>query len=52
MDKIRAHPQLSQQNKMGRLGEVEEMAKLMAFLVSDDNSYMTGSNIISDGGVA
>ncbi len=36
---------------MGRLGEAEEMAKLVAFIVSDDNSYMTGSEIDANGGM-
>ena len=36
---------------MGRLGEPIEMAKLMAFMVSDDNAYMSGSEIVSDGGL-
>ena len=38
-------------SRMGRLGEPIEMAKIMAFMVSDDNAYMSGSEIISDGGV-
>ena len=36
---------------MGRLGEPVEMAKIMAFMVSEDNAYMSGSEIISDGGI-
>ena len=36
-------------SRMGRLGEPIEMAKLMAFMVSDDNAYMSGSEIVSDG---
>ena len=38
-------------SRMGRLGEPIEMAKIMAFMVSDDNAYMSGSEIISDGGL-
>ena len=38
-------------SRMGRIGEPIEMAKLMAFMVSDDNAYMSGSEIISDGGL-
>ena len=38
-------------SRMGRLGEPIEMAKIMAFMVSDDNAYMSGSEIISDGGI-
>ena len=33
-----------------RLGEVEEIAKIVLFLSSDLNSYITGQNIIIDGG--
>lgn len=35
---------------MGRIGESLEMAKLCAFLISDQNTFMTGSDVISDGG--
>jgi 3-oxoacyl-[acyl-carrier protein] reductase len=35
---------------LGRLAEPEEIAKLIAFLCSDDNSYITGQTILIDGG--
>ncbi|MBU0930902.1 MAG: SDR family oxidoreductase [Alphaproteobacteria bacterium] len=35
---------------MGRLGEVEEVASVVAFLASDAASLMTGSIILADGG--
>lgn len=35
---------------LGRYGEPEEFAKVVAFLVSDANSYMTGSSFFVDGG--
>lgn len=35
---------------MGRLARPEEIASVVAFLVSDDSSYMTGSEIYADGG--
>lgn len=35
---------------MGRLARPEEIAAVVAFLVSDDSSYMTGSEIYADGG--
>lgn len=33
-----------------RFAEPEEIAKLIAFLISEDNSYITGQTIIADGG--
>jgi NAD(P)-dependent dehydrogenase (short-subunit alcohol dehydrogenase family) len=35
----------------GRLGRVEEVAGVVAFLASDDSSYMNGSGIVVDGGL-
>ena len=35
----------------GRLGTVEEVANLAKFIVSDENSYMTGQVISQNGGM-
>lgn len=35
---------------MGRFGEPEEIARTAVFLASDDASYMTGSELVVDGG--
>jgi NAD(P)-dependent dehydrogenase (short-subunit alcohol dehydrogenase family) len=37
---------------LGRLGRVEEIAKTVAFLASDEASFITGSEIFVDGGSA
>jgi len=35
---------------IGRMGTPEEIAKIVLFLVSEDNTYITGQSIIADGG--
>ncbi|XP_075161530.1 dehydrogenase/reductase 4 [Haematobia irritans] len=37
---------------LGRLGQPEEMAGIISFLVSDDASYITGETIVAAGGMA
>jgi 3-oxoacyl-[acyl-carrier protein] reductase len=35
---------------VGRIGEPEEMAKVVAFLLADDSSFMTGQTVVASGG--
>lgn len=44
-------PHMEKMIPMGRMSTSEEQAKTILFLVSEDSSYMTGSSIVSDGGV-
>ncbi|MDR1096706.1 MAG: SDR family oxidoreductase [Tannerella sp.] len=48
------HPEfierLSGKSPMGRIGKSEEIAGIVAFLLSDAASYITGQNIMVDGG--
>jgi 3alpha(or 20beta)-hydroxysteroid dehydrogenase len=44
--------QLSAMVPLGRLGRSEEIAEMVAYLASDQSSYVTGSEIVIDGGVA
>ncbi|HIF36363.1 MAG TPA: SDR family oxidoreductase [Candidatus Thioglobus sp.] len=41
---------LKSQIPMKRLGQVNEIASLVSWLVSDENTYMSGQNLMIDGG--
>jgi glucose 1-dehydrogenase len=42
---------LEREIPLGRIGEPEEVAKLVCYLASDDASYITGTTIVIDGGL-
>jgi NAD(P)-dependent dehydrogenase (short-subunit alcohol dehydrogenase family) len=47
-----AKSQLASAIPMGRMGRAEEVARAVLFLASDDSSFVTGSELFVDGGVA
>lgn len=54
LDESQQHPSFikrySEKSPMGRLGKPEEMVAPIAFLLSDGASYITGHNLLVDGG--
>lgn len=51
MDSYEVSPEVLKQIPAGRPGKVSELAKTVAFLLSDDAGYITGQNIRVDGGI-
>jgi NAD(P)-dependent dehydrogenase (short-subunit alcohol dehydrogenase family) len=47
-----ANQKLAPRFPLGRIGKPEEIAAAAAFLMSDDSSFMTGSDMLVDGGYA
>jgi meso-butanediol dehydrogenase / (S,S)-butanediol dehydrogenase / diacetyl reductase len=50
-DPERARRNCEEKHPMGRLGEPQEIARVVTFLASDEASLMTGSIVVADGGV-
>ncbi len=46
-----ARRQMEARQPIGRLGTPEEIASLAVYLASDESSFMTGSNVVIDGGI-
>ena len=44
--------ELAAEATLGRLGRPEEVASLVAWLLSDDAAYVTGSTLVVDGGAS
>jgi 3-oxoacyl-[acyl-carrier protein] reductase len=45
-----AHKNIIGQTPMGRIGQPEEIAAVIRFLLSDESSFMTGQTIVASGG--
>jgi NAD(P)-dependent dehydrogenase (short-subunit alcohol dehydrogenase family) len=43
--------QLSREIPLGRLASADEPARIVAWLLSDEAAYMTGSHVVCDGGI-
>lgn len=50
-DKSATAEQIPARVPMGRLGQADEVASIVAFLASDEASYVTGANYTVDGGM-
>ena len=46
------HQKLGRQVPLGRLGRAEEVGWPIVFLASDESSFMTGSEVVIDGGIS
>jgi len=44
------HESMLANTPFGRLGRADEIASVVAFLISDDSTYVTGSEVYADGG--
>jgi len=51
-DMATAHREWGARHPLGRLGEPDEIARAALFLASDDSSFMTGADLLVDGGYA
>ena len=47
---VELYNQVLSETPMGRQGKTDDIANIVSFLISDSSSYITGQNIIVDGG--
>lgn len=47
---VAADPSIPEQHPLGRIAEPQEIANAIAFLASDDASFITGTSLLVDGG--
>jgi NAD(P)-dependent dehydrogenase (short-subunit alcohol dehydrogenase family) len=50
-DPVQARKDFISRQPMGRLGETTEIADLALFLASDESKFITGTEMIIDGGM-
>jgi len=43
---------LADETPLGRIGAPQDVAKAVKFLISDDAAFITGQNIVVDGGIS
>ncbi|TXL73286.1 SDR family oxidoreductase [Vineibacter terrae] len=51
VDNMTGRQHLENLHPMGRLGQPEEIARLVLFLLSDESSFSTGAEFVADGGL-
>ena len=52
LDNLRSNPMIAGVQPVGRAGEAWEVAKMVAYLASEDALYITGASMVIDGGMA